>query len=104
MSPDAAVLWLEAAAWLGWFKPVSDGLSEAQIHTAVIQAVQDWAAEAGRLNPFAARELPHTLHRMAALERRKRLLLSEACCRILAEGGQEDWRTRAQAAVKLYGR
>ncbi|OSI35662.1 M48 family metalloprotease [Neisseria dumasiana] len=104
LSPDAAVLWLEAAAWLGWFKPVSDGLSEAQIHTAVIQAVQDWAAEAGRLNPFAARELPHTLHRMAALERRKWLLLSEACCRILAEGGQEDWRTRAQVAVKLYGR
>lgn len=104
LSPAAALLWLEAAGRLAWFKPVSDGLPQQQTDAAVIRAVREWVAQGGRLNHETARSLPHALHTAAALDRRERLRLCAECCRILADGTEGDWPARAQAVVKLYCR
>ncbi|OSI11216.1 M48 family metalloprotease [Neisseria zoodegmatis] len=103
LQPSAALLWLEAAAWLEWFKQPKHE-NDYNIHTAATQAVQAWAAEGGRLNHLAARELPQTLHRIAGLERRERSQIGEHCRRILAENGAADWSEQAWTVVKIYCR
>ncbi|SUA36596.1 heat shock protein HtpX [Neisseria zoodegmatis] len=103
LQPSAALLWLEAAAWLEWFKQPKHE-NDYNIHTAATQAVQAWVAEGGRLNHLVARELPQTLHRIAGLERRERSQIGEHCRRILAENGAADWSEQAWTVVKIYCR
>lgn len=106
LDAPAALLWLEAAAWLKWFVGPESNPQETQEHNSqtILAALAQWTGEAGRLNTLGIQGLPRILHTLQTYPAHKRTELLTKCRLILAAGDNPDWAKAAEKVVTLYGR